>query len=432
MRPRNRGPRSRENVPSAIFFNPEWRPAAARLLAVQTESPCTERRMKTRLLPLLLAALAALVGLAPTGAWARHPDGPPPGRVIVFNQSGGTVTVAVSGQSGRTLTPWQTGELWTRPGEVTVRATYVQFGAERTLQSDRVYVAPGRATAVTLAPEDTARVLVTNQSRFQATLLVDGKPVGSSFLPGEARVVATRLGPVDFAMTADGRTLERARLTMRAFEEPRWIVDPPVTGDLLVVNPLPIPIQLVCDKGLVRTVAAYGQTTYANLPMGTFRLTARRTSGEYVDAESNVIRPGATSSWRVDAPRTGFVSLDSDHFLGTEIRVDGKRMATLAPGGATRVEAKVGWHEVMVLDDRGRVVLSTWIEVEPFDVARLSFGTPAHVPAYDRDSRDGRYDRRDRDGQVDGSYGYGAHDDDDDHDDHRDHDHGRGESCGMP
>jgi hypothetical protein len=390
--------------------------------------------MKTRLLPLLLAALAALVGLVPTGAAARHPDGPPPGRVFVFNQSGGTVTVAVSGQSGRTLAPWQTGELRARPGEVAVRATYQQFGAERTLQSDRVYVAPGRAVAVTLAPEDTARLLVTNQTRFEATLLVDGKPSGASFLPGEARVVATRLGAVDFAMTGGGRTLERARLTMRAFEEPRWVVDPPPTGDLLVLNPLPIPIQLVCDKGLVRTVAAHGQATYADLPPGAFRLTARRAAtGEFVDAESSAIRAGATSTWRVDVPRTGFVSLDSDHFLGTEVLLDGKRLAVLAPEGAARVEATVGWHEVTVRDDRGRVVLSTWVEVEPFDVARLAFGTPAHVPAYDRDSRDGRYDRRDRDGQVDDASEHGDRDRDHDHD--HDHDHGRGgsgASCGMP
>lgn len=351
--------------------------------------------MKTSLLPLFLAALAALLGLAPTSAWARHPHGPPPGRVLVLNQSGGAVTVTVAGRADRTLSPGQTGDLYSPAGEVYVRATYLQFGAERVLESSKVYVPPSGTATVVLEPEDTARMLVTNDSPFSTQLFVDGKP-GAAFTPGESRVVSLRVGTRDLALMAGSRTLERTTRTLRAFEEPRWVVAPPRAGDLLVVNPLPIPIQLVCEKGLVRTVSAYGQTTYTSLGVGDFALTARRVTGEYVDREVSAIRPGATTTWRVDAPRTGFVSLDSDHFLEVEVRIDGKRMAKLQPDGETRIETKVGWHEVVVTDDYGRTVLSTWIEVEPFDVSRLAFGTPSHRRAYDRDSRDGRYDHDDR------------------------------------
>ncbi len=372
--------------------------------------------MKTRLLHLLLAALAALAAVTPRDAWARHPHGPPPGRVVVYNQSGGTVTVTLSGQPGRTLPAWQTAELVAYPGETMLRATYFQFGAEQVLESERVYVVPGRTSSVTLAPERTARVLVTNDSPFYAQLFVDGRP-GAKFTPGEARVVSLTVGRADLELVADGRPLGRATMSLRAFEEPRWTVSPPRLGDLVVRNPLPIPIQLVCDKGLVRNVAPYGSTTYTGLPAGGFRLTARRVTGEFIDSETAAIRAGTTTGWSVDAPRTGFVSLDSDHWLGVEVRLDGKRMVSLAPDAVHKLEAKVGWHELTVIDDRGRVVLSTWVEFEPYEVNRVSFGVPSHTPARDHHS-----DRRDRDQDRDHDHGH-------DHDDHVVAE--AGESCGM-
>lgn len=379
--------------------------------------------MKKRLLPLLLAALAALAATFPQHAWARNGYGPPPGRILVTNHSGGTVTFTVAGHAGRTLAPWQTTDVYASPGENTVRATYVQFGVERTLMSDRIFVVPGRSIPVTLAPENTGRVLVRNDGPVAAQLFVDGRP-GAKFTPFESRVVSLSVGRHALLLAADGRMLGSRDLTLRAFEEPQWTVSAPRTGELLVQNPLPIPVQLVCDKGLVRSVAAYGQTTYAGLPVGTFRLTARRLTGELVDGASSEIRAGGLTHWRVDPPSTGFVSLDSDHFLGVEVRLDGKRMANLAPNAPTQIEAKVGWHELVVTDERGRVVLTSWIEVEPYSVERVSFGYRGHTQAegYGRTDRDSRSDRGTRSGRG--------------HEDHDGHDHGTvvasGESCGMP
>jgi hypothetical protein len=381
--------------------------------------------MTSRMLPTLLATLVTLFTLvAPSAAHARShrghdSHGPPPGRVVVTNQSGGEVTISLSGQPARRLPAWQTTEVVAAPGDATLRASYVQFGAERVLQTDRLVVVPNRTTGVTLTPEDTARLLVTNQSAFYAQLVVDGK-ADATFHPGEAKVVAMRSGRHDLALTADGRTLSRTRLDLRPFEEPRWLVEMPRVGTLVVTNPLPIAIELVCDKGLVRSVGAYGQTTYATLPLGGFRLTARRTSGEFIDGETTEIRPGATTSWRVDAPRTGLVSLDSDHWMGTKIEIDDRTIAELAPNGDRRIDLPVGWHEVEVRDERGREILDTWIEVKPFETARVSFGSPPRLRAdeghHDRDDRDDR--RSDRDDR-----------------DHHGHDHGSAvadnESCGM-
>lgn len=380
--------------------------------------------MTTRMLPTLLATLVTLFTLvAPSAAHARSHrghdhNGPPPGRVVVTNQSGGDVTLSLSGQPARRLPAWQTTEVVTAPGDTILRATYTQFGAERVLQTDRLVVVPNRTIGVTLAPEDTARLLVTNQSAFYAQLIVDGK-ADATFHPGEAKVVPVRAGRRDLALTADGRTLSNTRMDVRPFEEPRWLVDVPRVGTLVVTNPLPIAIELVCDKGLVRSVGAYGQTTYATLPLGGFRLTARRTSGEYIDGETAEIRPGAVTNWRVDAPRTGLVSLDSDHWLGTRIEIDDRKVAELGADGSRRLDLSVGWHEIEVRDERGRELVDTWIEVKPFETTRVSFGSSHHQRA-----DEGRHDRDER----------ADRDHDRDHD-HRGHDHGSttadADSCQM-
>ena len=381
--------------------------------------------MNPRMLPTFLATLVATsVLVAPAAALAdsrgHRGYGPPPGRVVVTNQSGGDVTLVLGGEV-RELPAWRTTELLAMPGEVILRANYKQFGTTQVLETDRLFVNPGRTVSVTLGAEDTARVLVTNQSGFYAQLEVGDRP-NASFKPGESRIVSLPLGRAELEMTAEGRTFARTRLDLRPFEEPRWLAEAPRVGSLVVTNPLPIAIQLVCDKGLVRTVAAFGQTRYADLSPGTFRLTARRTTGEYIDRESAEIRVGGMTGWSVDAPRTGFVTLDSDHFLGATVEIDDRRMVDLAPDGQHRAELTVGWHEVEVRDERGREIADRWIEVKPYDVATVAFGSPAHERAYDgrggRDGRDGRGDDRHAE-----------------RDEHRGHDDGAavasGDSCGM-
>lgn len=347
--------------------------------------------MKSSLAPLLLTALALTV--TPNTAWARHGHdrgpgyGPPVGHVLVTNHSGGVVTVTVGGIASREIGAWQTVDLPVAAGETTLRATYRQFGAERLLQSNRVFVTPGRATGVTLAPEDDARVLVHNDSPFYAQLFVDGRP-DASFAPGESRVITTDVGRTDLSLVANGRTLERQVMELRAFEERRWIVSPPRLGTLVVSNPHPIDMKLTAENGVTRTVPAYGTVTFADLAPGELDVTARRATGEYVDREEAQIRPGATTAWRIDAPRTGFLALDSDHYLRVDVKIDERRMTSLSPDAVGRLELSVGWHEVEVRDERGREILDTWVEVKPFDVARVNFGRGYHERADRRDDRD--------------------------------------------
>jgi hypothetical protein len=243
--------------------------------------------MTPRTLPLL-----ALLASAP--AWAH--GGPPSGQVLVINDSGTTVRVELAGLPSR---PLQAGERFvfeTKPGEATVTATYTVFGERQVLETERAVVKPHRTSVIVIDPEDHAHVLVTNATRFDADLVVDGQRLG--FLEaGESEVVSVEIGRASLELVAtNGRMLGCTTLTTRAYREHTWTVEPPPTG---------------------------------------------------------------------------FVVVDSDARFGTRVLVDGRPAGTLAPYGDVRLELAVGWHEIEVTDDRGRVIEETWVEVDPYSVREI-------------------------------------------------------------
>ena len=355
-----------------------------------------------------MSLLLLLVPLAD----ASHGRGyrpPPEGEVIVTNRSGGTVTVALTGQPGVPLAPWTTAVLHGPMGESTVRATYVQLGSTRTLQSDHVHLDPRRDAFVMLQAEDEARVLVTNDLPFEAELFANDQ-YRARLAPGASRVLTVPVGMVDLVVSANGRTLDRTSMRVAPFADHRWIVEPR-EGDLVVVNPLPIPIELVAARGSVRTVPAGGRVVYEDVPAGSFSLTARRVTDERIDSGSFEIRPGRTTEWRIDAPSRGLVAIDNEHWLATRVTIDGQLVRTLTPDADARIELALGWHRFEVRDERGHVLTDTWIEVEPYDVARLDFGIDRHSTADAGDDRDD--DERHRDEHDRGDHAHCDHDRDD-------------------
>lgn len=350
--------------------------------------------MKPTLQAALLAFTAFLALLSPLPALADHPVGPPPGQVMVTNQSGGDVTIALTGQPPKLLPAWQTASLYGPFGESTLRATYTQLGATRTLQSDRVSLHPRRTGYVVLRPETRTRVLVTNATRTTADLLVNDRVYGR-IDAGASRTVSVAVGRLSLALLVAGRRIDATSFNATAFAEHRWIGDDP-TGDLVVVNPLPIPIELVCPRGLVRTVPARGQVVYEDLPAGSFRLTARRVTDERIDDATTPIHAGGRAQWVVSNPTTGLVALDSDHWLSTRVSVDEHAFSRLAAYQDARVELPLGWHRVQVRDEQGRLVEDEWVNVEAFTVASLDFGRGPVVAQAERD-HDDHHDHGDRD-----------------------------------
>lgn len=376
-----------------------------------------------------LAAVLALAALTPPEAEAR-PYGwhqpAPTGTVFVTNRSGGTVQVTVADRQVRTLVPYQTEAFTVPAGEPRVEVSYLQFGAERVLVDRRVSVPAYRSATVDVAPERTARLLIQNANPEAAMLVANGR-VLRTLAPFADEVVALPVGGVDLELRAVGtnRLLGRTRMDLRAFTEPRWRVEAPRHADVVVVNPLPIAVDIVCPRGLHRTVPARGRTVYEDVPLGSFTLTAYRTTGELVDREQIPVRAGLDSTWTVDPPQTGLVQLDSDHWLPVTVRVDRATFTTLAPDQDLRIELPLGDHHLQLRDAQGRVLLDTWLDVDPYRTSRVDFGYDRHTRADDgRADADDRYDdRHDPHGR---GQPYGERDDD-----HRGHDHGAGGSCTM-
>jgi hypothetical protein len=320
-------------------------------------------------LALLLPVLTlADVALSPAHAHDRAHHS---AAVIVRNDAGTTVRVSVAGGAARTLAPGETAAIAGPFGEVAVRASYVQFGVERTLLSTRAPLAPHRDAYLTLTPATTARVLVTNDTREVATVRIDGA-VRGTLAPGEGRVLTT---PADWTVVEldapDGRPLHRESFGARLYVEHR-VTAVVRTGDLLVENPFPFAVELVSDRGVVRTVSAYGRTVYEDVPAGPFPLSARRAADDHlVDAQTSYVRAGVTVDWRLDAPTTGTLRVDSDHERRATLLVSGRIVATLDPFEHESVLLPVGTARVEVRDDRGRSLVDRWVTIAPFDDARL-------------------------------------------------------------
>lgn len=353
------------------------------------------RTARAALALALLLPGAALAGDPHSRAYPGYRDPTPAGALVVQNRAPVAITVRVADREVRTLGPYAT-EVFTVPaGEPRVRASFVQFGVERVLEDRRVYVPPHRSATVDIAPERTARILVSNVNPEPAELLVDGRYV-QSLAPYQDEVIAVPAGDHELTLRAvdSGRVLGRTRMELRAMTEPRWRVEAPRYADVVVVNPLPIPIDLVCDRGLHRTLAPGARTVYEDVPFGTFHLSARRLTGEPVDEAYIPVRTAVDTTWRIDPPRTGLVQLDSDHWLPVTVRADGRTVARLTPDQELRVELPLGWQHVEVRDAQGHTLVDTWVEVDPYDTERVRFGYDHHQRA--DDGRADAHDREDR------------------------------------
>jgi len=302
------------------------------------------------------------------------------GQLLVLNQAGGSVTLSVEGFSPVTLPAGSSIQLPVAAGEIDVRAGYRQFGREYRLLDTEADVYCERQTTLVLPPETTARFQVANQAGLPGTLFLNGRPL-TDLTPGAIQVIEAPIGPAHLEMRTNGMLVSATDLQLRAFTEQRWSIERPV-ADLRVVNPFPIPVEVVNQQGNVQLIPAFGQTIYEDLPLGAVHLTARRVTDEYIDDATVALKPGNNSTWTIDAPATGLVQLDNSHFRSTTVSVDGRLNGLLQPDQDRRMLLPVGWHHLVVKDDRGIIIADQWVEVEAFDTEAMRFGRSYHEPAY--------------------------------------------------
>ena len=326
------------------------------------------------------------------------------GRVVVINNSGGSVRFTLDNGESIFLANGDRTMLRAQAGGHNTRATYRVFGMVQDLESERIFVRPYQTTVVELDPERDALVKVTNDTRHYADLTSDGRFV-TQLSPGETEFVRLPVGGNRLQLTSRGRVLGEKYLRTQAFSENQWTLCLPSVADVTVVNPLPIPVRLTGERGRSIEVAAYGRTTYEDVPFGSFTLTATRTSGEFVDQQTISVREFGRNVWTVDAPMTGFVMVDSDLHCGSQVRVDGQVVARLGGDERQRLELSVGSHRITITDDRGRKVEDEWVNVDPYRMAQVDAGRDHHAVVEvdredDRGDRGDRGDRSDRDDRA--------------------------------
>lgn len=332
----------------------------------------------------LVAPVLAGPAYAPTGQVYAPPGQAyvPTGQVYVVNGAGGALDINLSGVPAVAVPNGDAVLLTVPVGQAMLHASYMQYGQKRSFFSTEVPVTANRTTSVVLPRETVGRVMVQNDTRLAGVVVSAGQEL-AQLAPGEQEVVTVPLGTVDLALVAGGKVVDDVRVTVRPFAEHFWVAEGPPIADITVLNPLPIPVELVCDKGLVRTVQPHMSTVYQGVPVGTFHLTARRITDEYIDDQHIVVAAGKPNLWQVDPPGSGLVQINSDHYQETKIYLDGKSFATLAPDVDKRVSVPVGWHRLVARDSKGRVLLDRWIQVEPYDTARVAFGyAPPKSPEF--------------------------------------------------
>jgi len=313
----------------------------------------------------------------------------PQGSVYISNQASTALSVTVDGVS-MVVGAGRSQIVQARAGDVYVRATYRQFGEVRVLSARSVYVRPGRSSSVVLTDPAVSLVKVENDSDRTADLVMDGRVV-SVFGAHQTRVVTVSVGRHDLAMVAGDWTIDRTVLDVRAFREPVFIAEMPRANDLVVVNPLPIAVQLTADNGMSQILEARGRTVFAQVPLGSFHVSARRLSGERIDDIYATIRPEGPTSAQVDPPSLGLVAVHNDAPMRVSLVVDGRVVRSLGVEEDARLEVTPGAHHMEVIDDRGHRIVESWLTVDRYAMGQIA------IPSAREHHGDEHYDHHDRD-----------------------------------
>lgn len=331
---------------------------------------------------ILTASALVTLALAPTQAEARsrRHSSPDLGTVEVMNRTGVPLTVSVESGSTQVLSPWETARFRAVEGERTVVATYTQFGKAQTLFATEVHVRDHRSVRLDARPPSAGKVRVVNETGVMARVFDNGREV-AELAPGGSRILTVALGYHDVHMIAEGITVESEHFVVNAFGSDTVVGRAPRFADLVVSNPLPFPVTVEVEDGPARRVAAYGKTTFEDVPAGRNEVTVRRLGGHFVDAEVVSVSPFHGARMRVDEPTTGLVTLESADDDMLRVTLDGRLVATMAPFQEVTLLLPRGHGFLEVRELDGSLVERTMIDVDPLREASVGFG---RVERYDR------------------------------------------------
>ncbi len=303
--------------------------------------------------------------------WAEHvrPQAAT-ARLLVVNDAGSTVQLRLDGRPAGSLAPGQARQLVAPVGSHRVEATYVQLGVERSLRASSVRLSRGERRQVRLQPPTDSLVAVRNPLDRPVQLRIDGRLRGS-LAPYERQLVAVDLGLARLELLVDGRVVDSDQRRVQAFAGMIWTPQPAMVGDVVVVNPLPIPVTLTCSRGFVRTVPAYGRTTYSEVNAGVFSLTVRRADGgETIGTLRPTVRAFERAQASVPQPSRGVVELVNPRRRAVQVFLDGRLLTTLTSGETERLLVRPGSHQLeLIAVQTGRTLERRSLRVDRYEVA---------------------------------------------------------------
>lgn len=349
--------------------------------------------------PAFLATLALAAVANPAEAHSRHRYAEPVGTVLVANRTAVPVTVYVEGGGSRTLPAYATQAFSAEFGRATVRASFVQYGGAVSLLDREVRVRWDRAAYVEVVPPAAGRVQVVNDTGIRSEVFVDGREV-AELSAGTSRILTLPLGRAELRMVANGREVQAACVDVRPFSDTVLVGEAPRFADVVVSNPLPIAVD-VRVAGTSRRVAAYGRATFDDVAVGVTDVTVARPGGPTLDVDRAYVAAWTGAFVTVDAPRTGPVRLDSHDDDRVDVFVDGRFVATVAPGAEPVVELPVGGRSIEVRRADGCFVEREFVVVDAYRLTDVDFGRyerGQHGPDQGRDAErhdDGRHEHRD-------------------------------------
>lgn len=243
--------------------------------------------------PRTLLIALGLVATAPAYAYQS-------GSILVVNESGGDMNVTLPEWRESTLVRAGERALIDAPlGTTTVRATYVQLGDRRLLETETVVVHPYGASVVVLQPDTQTRLAVTNDTNANASLFGDGRFLADMY-PGETELVKLPVGSVHLQLVSDsGRTLGETDLRARPYADLKWTVDSPRTGSFVVDSDVAIPTTILVDGHVVAHVNANAQRTL-ELSVGWHRVQVVDPRDRRIEDEWIEVTPYGVARMNVD------------------------------------------------------------------------------------------------------------------------------------
>lgn len=341
--------------------------------------------------PALLVSLSLAVLSTPADAHSRRSYTPPVGYVSVDNHAGVPVTVTVEGSGARVVGAWETVRFATHEGEISVVATYSQYGNTYSLTSREVRVHGRRTTALTIGAPESGKVKVVNDTGVAASVFVGGRSY-ASLSPGASRILTVPLGKAELTMFANGVLVESACVEVRPFSEKTLVAEAPAFADLVVSNPLPFAVDVMVDHGSKHRVAANSSTVLPHVRVGRVEVEYERLGGYAIDEELVNVRAWSGAEMTVNTPRTGLVRLDSDACEFVRVFIDGRLVSLIEPFAETTLLLPLGPTVLEVRKLEGTLVERSYVVVDPLRTTSLDFG---------RREGDRRVSERDHDGHHD-------------------------------